>query len=438
LLSQRGYRSKVCDFMIDIEPVDRGFSAVVKAPPSKSYTNRALLIAALSGGEMRVMNALLSDDTKYMAEALRQLGVKVKRDGDVFVVFGRGGRLDVPDEPLFLGNAGTAMRFLTTACALVDSGHVILKGNDRMNERPIADLLEALEPLGVSVYSIKNDGCPPVLVEGGGIEGGVTKIKGDKSSQYFTSILLCAPYAKRDVVVDTIGELTSKSYIDMTIASMREFGVNVENEDYKSFKVNAGQVYHARDYVVEGDFSSASYLFAAAAITGSTVRVTGVNPGSSQGDLGLLDVFVKMGCSRDNGPDWIEIRGPEKLRGVGEIDMNNMPDVAMTLAVVAAFAEGETRIVNAANMRIKETDRIAATVAELQKMGVDASELSDGLVVKGGGVHGALIDTYDDHRIAMSFAVAGLRVSGVVIKDEGCVSKTYPDFFEVLQKMVGR
>ena len=422
--------------MIEIEPVDRGFKASVKAPPSKSYTNRALLIAALSGGETRVMNALESDDTKYMAEALRQLGVKIEKDGDVFVVSGRGGRLDVPDEPLFLGNAGTAMRFLTTACALVDSGHVILKGNERMNERPIADLLEALGSLGVSVHSIKNDGCPPVLVEGGGIGGGVTKIKGDKSSQYFTSILLCAPYAKRDVVVDTVGELTSKSYIDMTIASMREFGVNVENDDYKSFKVKAGQVYHARDYVVEGDFSSASYLFAAAAITGSTVKVTGVNPGSSQGDRGFVDALVKMGCSRDEGPDWIEIKGPETLRGVGEIDMNSMPDVAMTLAVVAAFAEGETKIVNAANMRIKETDRIAATVAELRKMGVDASELSDGMIVKGGDVHGAVIDTYDDHRIAMCFAVAGLRVSGVVIKDEGCVSKTYPGFFEVLKEMV--
>ncbi len=422
--------------MIEIKPVDRGFSAEVKAPSSKSYTNRALLIAALSGGETRVINALESDDTKYMAEALRQLGIKVDKDGATFTVFGKGGRFDIPDEPLFLGNAGTAMRFLTTACALVDSGHIILKGNERMNERPIADLLEALKPLGVSAHSIKNDGCPPVLVEGGGIAGSITKIKGDKSSQYFTSILLCAPYAKKDVTIETIGELTSKSYIDMTIASMREFGINVENSDYKSFKVKAGQVYHARDYVVEGDFSSASYLFAAAAITGSKVKVTGVNPSSSQGDMHFVDALVKMGCSRDNGPDWIEIKGPEKLKAIPEIDMNNMPDVAMTLAVVAAFAEGETRIINVANMRIKETDRIKATVTELQKMGIDASELPDGLIINGGDMHGASIDTYDDHRIAMCFAIAGLRVSGIFIKDEECVSKTYPDFFDVLKKMV--
>ncbi|MEA3343305.1 MAG: 3-phosphoshikimate 1-carboxyvinyltransferase [archaeon] len=419
--------------MIEIKPVKELFDATVKAPPSKSYTNRALLIAALCGGKARIMNALESDDTEHMAGALRQLGVSVEKQGDIYIVCGRRGRLDAPQDPIFLGNAGTAMRFLTTACALVESGHVILKGNERMNERPIGDLLDALGLLGVSAHSIKSDGCPPVLVEGGGIEGGTTKIKGDKSSQYFTSILLCAPYARKDVVVDTVGELTSKSYIDMTISSMREFGINVENDGYRSFKVKAGQVYYARDYVVEGDFSSASYLFAAAAVTGSRVRVTGINPASAQGDKGFVGALVKMGCSRDEGPDWIEIKGPRKLKGVGEIDMNHMPDAAMTLAVVAAFGEGVTRIVNAANMRIKETDRIAATVAELKKMGVDASELSDGLVVKGGDVHGAVIDTYDDHRIAMSFAVAGLRVAGVVIKDESCVSKTYPDFFGVLE-----
>ncbi len=419
--------------MIEIKPIKEQFNATVKAPPSKSYTNRALLIAALCGGKARVMNALESDDTKYMVGALRQLGVDVEKEGDTYIVSGRRGRLDAPQDPIFLGNAGTAMRFLTTACALVESGHVILKGNERMNERPIGDLLDALGLLGVSAHSIKSDGYPPVLVDGGGLEGGTTKIKGDKSSQYFTSILLCAPYARKDVVVDTVGELTSKPYIDMTIASMREFGINVDNDGYRSFKVKAGQVYYARDYVVEGDFSSASYLFAAAAVTGGRVRVTGINPGSAQGDKGFVDALVKMGCSKDEGPDWIEINGPRKLKGVDEIDMNSMPDAAMTLAVVAAFAEGATRIVNVSNMRIKETDRIAATVAELRKMGVSAEELPDGLVIEGGEVHGALIETYDDHRIAMSFAVAGLRVAGVVIKDEGCVSKTYPDFFGVLE-----
>ncbi|MFH1431922.1 MAG: 3-phosphoshikimate 1-carboxyvinyltransferase [archaeon] len=422
--------------MLEIKKALKPFDAVVKAPPSKSYTNRALLIAALSGGKTVILNALESDDTKYMEEALRQLGIDVEKKGDTYTVFGKGGRLETPEEPIYLGNAGTAMRFLTTASALVDSGHVILKGNERMSERPMGDLLLALKLIGVNAHSVMNNGCPPVVVEGGGIAGGMTKINGDKSSQYFTSILLSAPYAKKDVVIKTVGELTSKPYIDMTISSMREFGVNVENEDYRSFKVKARQTYYARDYIVEGDYSSASYLFAAAAVTGSRIRVTGINPNSAQGDKDFVDALVRMGCSKDTGNDWIEIRGPQKLKAIPEIDMNHMPDVAMTLAVVAAFAIGTTKIVNVANMRIKETDRIKATVAELKKTGVNAEELPDGMIVEGGTPHGALIETYDDHRIAMCFAVLGLVAEGIVLTDEKCVSKTYPDFFEVIEDMV--
>ncbi|MCK5477268.1 MAG: 3-phosphoshikimate 1-carboxyvinyltransferase, partial [Candidatus Aenigmarchaeota archaeon] len=306
----------------------------------------------------------------------------------------------------------------------------------RMNERPIQDLLVALKPLGVNAKSIKNNGCPPLLIEGGGINGGVTNMKGDKSSQYFTSILLSAPYAKKDVVINTIGELTSKPYIDMTIDTMREFGIDVENKNYSQFIVKAGKGYSARDYVVEGDFSGVSYLFAAAAITGSRIKVTRINPNSAQGDKDFVNALEKMGCLKKQGNDWIEITG-RKLNAIPLIDMNHMPDVAMSLAIVAAFAKGKTKIINVSNLRIKESDRIKATVTELKKTGINAEELPDGMIIEGGKPYGAVIDTYDDHRIAMCFGIMGLKTKGMIIKKEGCVSKTYPSFFEVLKYMAG-
>lgn len=424
--------------MLEIETVSEPFDAVVKAPASKSYTNRALLIAALSSGKTTILNPLESDDTQYMAKALECLGIDVEKEDDSYVVYGRGGKLEASDACIFLGNSGTCMRFLATVCALVDRGHTILKGDERMSERPIADLIDALKALGVKAHSIKGNGCPPILVEAGGIMGGTAKIKGDKSSQYFTSILLSAPYAKKDVTIETLGELTSKPYIDMTIASMREFGVNVENNNYKKLKVKAGQIYRARDYNVEGDYSNASYLFAAAAVTGSKIRVTGINPDSAQGDRGFVELLVKMGCKKSAGKDWIEITGPKSLKAITEIDMNNMPDVSMTLAVVAAFAEGITKIVNVANLRIKETDRIKATVNELRRVGIMATELDDGMIIQGGKPHGAIVETYNDHRIAMCFSVIGLVTEGIVLKDETCVSKTYPTFFEDMRYVMSQ
>ncbi|MCK5176539.1 MAG: 3-phosphoshikimate 1-carboxyvinyltransferase [Candidatus Aenigmarchaeota archaeon] len=422
--------------MIEITPLKKPFDKTLSAPPSKSYTNRALLIGALSEGKSQITNTLQSDDTKYMEEALKQLGVDIEKKGNSYTIKGKGGKFKLPEKEIFIGNAGTAMRFLTTACALTEGGKTTIGGNKRMNERPIQDLLLALKPLGVNAKSIKDNGCPPLLIEGGGIKGGVTNMMGDKSSQYFTSILLSAPYAKKDVTINTIGELTSKSYIDMTIDSMREFGVDVENKNYSQFIVKAGKGYSAHNYAVEGDFSGASYLFAAAAITGSRIKVTGINPNSAQGDRDFVNALEKMGCLKTEGHDWIEITG-RKLKAIPLIDMNHMPDVAMSLAIVAAFAEGKTKIINVSNLRIKESDRINATVTELKKTGITAEELADGMIITGGKSHGSVIDTYDDHRIAMCFGILGLKTKGMIIKNEGCVSKTYPSFFEVLKYMAG-
>jgi len=278
-----------------------------------------------------------------------------------------------------------------------------------------------------------NNGCPPVLIRGIGLQGGSAVVKGDLSSQYFSALLMTAPYAKNDVSIKVKGDLVSKRYVDMTIALMRQFDVDVKNNDYKMFFVKSGQSYKAIHYEVEGDASAASYFFAAAAITGGKVRVVGIGSDSLQGDIHFADVLKSMGCRVNASANWIEVQG-DSLHGV-DVDMGDMPDVALTLASVAVFARGKTRVRNVKNMRIKETDRVAAVVNELRRIGISAVEYEDGFEIEPSIPKAAEIETYDDHRMAMSFALVGLRAPGIVIKNPECVSKTFPDYFQRLEAL---
>ena len=412
--------------MIEIKPV-QNLQATITVPGSKSYTNRALLIAGLTDGECRLEKPLVSDDTKYMIRALKAFGISVQEEKEAFIVSGRGGKLSTPEEDIFIGNAGTTMRFLTTFSALVP-GKTRLDGDERMRQRPLADLLHCLTQMGVKAVSANGNGCPPIDIAGGEVPGGEVQLAGDKSSQYLTSILLSAPYFKNDTCIHIQGDLTSKSYADITLDIMKTFGVSVINESYQRFKVKAGDRYNAQTYQGESDWSSASYFLAAAAVTGGEVTLTDINPHSVQGDAQFTSVLEKMGCRVEKKSNTLQIKG-NPLKGI-TINMNNMPDAVQTLAVTALFAEGETVIQGIGNLRIKETDRILALANELTRLGAEVETGEDYLVIRPGDYRGAEIETYDDHRMAMSFAVAGLKIPGIRIKNPTCVEKSFPDFFQ--------
>ena len=412
--------------MIEIKPV-QNLQATITVPGSKSYTNRALLIAGLTDGECRLEKPLVSDDTKYMIRALKAFGISVQEEKEAFIVSGKGGKLSAPGEDIFIGNAGTTMRFLTTFSALVP-GKTRLDGDERMRQRPLADLLHCLTQMGVKAVSANGNGCPPIDIAGGEVPSGEVQLAGDKSSQYLTSILLSAPYFKNDTCIHIQGGLTSKSYADITLDIMKTFGVSVKNESYQRFKVKAGDRYNAQTYQVESDWSSASYFLAAAAVTGGEVTLTDINPHSVQGDAQFTSVLEKMGCRIEKKSNTLQIKG-NPLKGI-TINMNNMPDAVQTLAVTALFAEGETVIQGIGNLRIKETDRILALANELTRLGAEVEAGEDYLVIRPGDYRGAEIETYDDHRMAMSFAVAGLKIPGIRIKNPTCVEKSFPDFFQ--------
>jgi 3-phosphoshikimate 1-carboxyvinyltransferase len=302
-----------------------------------------------------------------------------------------------------------------------------------MKERPIGDLIDGLSQMGISVRSVNNNGCPPVEIQGGNIKGGSVKLKCGVSSQYLSALLLIGPYTQDGLEVKIIEGPVSKPYIDMTIDIMNRFGVKVERDGYERFYVPGNQVYKAGDYTVEPDASNAGYFWAAAAVTGGTVTVRNINSDSRQGDVRLIDCFERMGCSIIREKDGITLSG-NPLSAI-DVDMGDMPDMVPTLAVVAAFAKGTTKIRNVAHLKAKECDRLTSTAAELSKMGADVTCTDSELIIKGGNLHGAEIETYDDHRMAMCFSVAGLRVPGVFIKDENCVRKSFPNFWEVFDKL---
>lgn len=418
---------------ITLSPITQPVAASVRLPGSKSITNRALLLAALADGESHLAAPLHSDDTAYMASALRELGIQIQEtpEGD-FQIAGKGGKFDAPQKTLMIGNSGTTVRFLTAAACFAPAGSdVVLDGIARMRERPIRDLVGALLTLGVDAECLNGHGCPPVRVRGGGMTGGKCRLRGDVSSQFLTALLQAAPYADQDVEIEIVGELISKPYVEITQSVMASFGAEMVNDSYQRLRVPAGQRYTGREYPIEADASNASYFLAAAAVTGGTVTLENLSTDSIQGDIQFLDVLEQMGCTVTRGPS-VTLTGPTRLSAI-DADMEAIPDTAQTLAVVAAFADGPSRITNLASLRVKETDRVQAIAKELPKLGVRVVEgPSDWTIMppKGGVYTSAEIDTYDDHRMAMAFAVAGLRVPSLTINNPGCVAKTFPDFWE--------
>jgi len=425
---------------LSLSPVSGPVTAAVHLPGSKSITNRALLLAALADGDSHLIAPLHSDDTFYMAQALRDLGVRIQETPEHdFHVHGTGGAFQAPTKPLFIGNSGTTVRFLTAAACLAPAGtDVVLDGVARMRERPIRDLLGALLTLGVDAESVNGHGCPPVRVRGGGLPGGSCRLRGDVSSQFLTALLQIAPYAHQDVAIEIVGDLISKPYIGITQNVMQAFGVEMVNEGYKRLYVSSGQRYQGRDYAIEADASNASYFFAAAAVTGGTVVIENLSADSIQGDIRFADVLERMGCMVKRGKT-ITVTGPAQLGRI-EADMEALPDMAQTLAVVAAFADSPSHITGLASLRVKETDRLMAIATELPKLGVRVELGHDDWTIyppQNSNYNGAVIDTYDDHRMAMSFAIAGLRIPGVVINNPGCVAKTFPDFWERWEEAFG-
>ena len=410
----------------------KSLASSLNVPGSKSLTNRALMVAALADGTSQLRGGLIAEDSDVMINALRELGFGVELAGTTFSVQGRGGKIPSAKADLDLRLSGTSIRFLTALVAL-GRGTYRLDGNERMRERPIQDLLGALKPLGVKAGTQFETGCPPVIVEAQGLRGGVTSVAGERSSQYLSALLMVAPYAKNPVTLNVEGDLQSKPFIDMTLRLMQDFGVEVKRDGYSSFEIEPA-VYTARDYLIEGDAMAAGYFWSAAAITGGRVKVNNVGSNSIQGDKRLADVLGEMGCRVTWTKNTCEVVGPPPgdLQG-GTFDLNDMPDQAQTLAVVALFAASPVHITNVWNMRIKETDRLAALHTELKKFGVRVEESRDAISVYPGDLTSPVsVDTYGDHRMAMAFALAGLRVDGVSIQDPACVAKTYPGFFDDL------
>ncbi len=416
-------------------PTRGAIDAVVWVPGSKSITNRALLVAALAAGDSELSGGLDSDDTQAMIEGLTALGCKITLAADVWRVGGRRGRLERSAAAIHARGSGTTARFLTAAAALAN-GTVVIDGNARMRARPIADLVDALRALGVRVDVLGENGCPPVRVHGGTLPGGRAEIDARSSSQYVSAVLLAAPYARADVLLEFIeGSLVSRPYVDLTLDVMRAFGAEADWSGASALRVTAGRGYQGRAYAIEPDASAAVYPFCAAAISGGRARVAGIPASSIQADMKVLDVLEAMGCSVLRDSDSTQVCGPlGRLRGV-DVDMNDMPDAALAIAVTAVFAGGPTRLRNIANLRIKETDRLLALETELRKLGAGATTTADSLMIEPGRLHGAQIDTYDDHRMAMSFALAGLRVPGVAIRNPACVGKTWPDYFDMLERL---
>jgi 3-phosphoshikimate 1-carboxyvinyltransferase len=415
--------------MIRIETKPVKAIATIDVPGSKSYTHRLLMAAALSDGACRIANPLRSEDTHWTAQALRQMGVVIEERPSAIHVSGTGGHFNATDQPIYLGNSGTSMRLLG-GLAVLGQGDYLLTGSARMCQRPIQPLLDALRQMGVPAVAVNDDGCPPVRISGGHRKGGHrVDIDCSVSSQYLTALLMIAPCLDQGLTLSVPRGPVSKPYIDMTVDILDAFGIRVARDGYTQFAISGSQRYTAGNYRVESDASQAGYFWAAAAVTGATVKVRGVCRSSRQGDVGLAEVLGRMGCRVSHEPDGIAVTGGA-LTAVC-VDMEHMPDMVPTLAVVAAFASGTTVITNVAHLRAKESDRLAAVVRELGKMGIAAESTADELRICGGHPRGARIDTYDDHRIAMSFAVAGLRVPGVWIADETCVQKSFPDFWTV-------
>ncbi len=427
---------------IDIPPVTAPFAAGVILPGSKSITNRALALASIAEGKSILTGVLFADDTLRMIEALQALDIPIIVDESdrTITLTGTGGAFAPRSVDLFCQNAGTAIRFLTALCA-ASPGRYRLDGNARMRERPIGELAVAIQSLGGRVEFEINDGYPP-LVTGGGISGGVCRFEQTKSSQYISAVLIAAPLAKAPVEVELRGPVTSEPYLRMTMEMMKRFGnrpqqVPGAGDGIKRIRITAPSGYTGCKFAIEPDASNASYFLAAAAVTpGSRIEIPGLGRDSLQGDVLFADVLRQMGADVFMDHTSMQLTGPKRLAGL-TIDMNSIPDMVQTLAVVALFADCPTKIVHVPNLRVKETDRLAALETELRKLGAQVRTTEDSIeIYPAKSYHPASIDTYDDHRMAMAFAVAALRIKGVRINHPGCTAKTYPGFFTDFSRVV--
>jgi 3-phosphoshikimate 1-carboxyvinyltransferase len=425
---------------IEIVPLAAPPTATVRVPGSKSITNRALVLAALYsfGDDCTLRGCLRSEDTEVMVAALDQLGFHVRADWELpepAITAGCDdcwGNIPASMADLFAANSGTTLRFLTAIVSL-GQGRYRIDGSPRMRERPIEDLLSALRHLGVRATSERNNGCPPVVIETDGLRGGLVRIRGDISSQFLSGLLMAAPRARGDVIIEVDGPLVSVPYVAMTVEMMRRWGLRLTMTSEPRFHVPAPQDSGIGGYEVEPDASAASYFWGAAAVTGGSLQVPGLSIRSLQGDVRFVEVLEEMGCTVVRSDEGITVHGGP-LSGI-DVDMNDISDTVMTLGAVALFADGPTTIRNVAHIRHKETDRLAALATELRRVGADVDEFADGLRITPRPLHGAEVETYNDHRMAMSMALVGLKVPGVVIKDPGCVAKTYPNFFSDLEKL---
>jgi 3-phosphoshikimate 1-carboxyvinyltransferase len=412
-----------------LPPVRRA-AGTVRLPGSKSISNRVLLLSALARGATEIGGLLDADDTKVMREALTRLGIAFEKEK----VIGAGGAFPVRKADLFLGNAGTAFRPLTAALAF-SGGEYRLSGVPRMHERPIGDLVDGLRAIGARIDYLGTEGFPPLAVHPAKIAGEWVRVRGDVSSQFLTALLMALPLLGRKMTVEVQGELISKPYVEITLNVMRRFGVEVRRKEWKVFEIEKQDYVSPGKILVEGDASSASYFLAAGAIGGGPVRVQGVGDGSIQGDVRFTEVLERMGGRISFGPDWIEASGGKPLRAI-DLDMNHIPDAAMTAAVLALFADGPSVLRNIGSWRVKETDRIAAMATELRKLGAEVEEGRDFLKISPREIRrDVAIDTYDDHRMAMSFSLVALAGVPVRINDPACVAKTFPDYFQRLASL---
>ncbi len=430
---------------LDLQPVLRA-QGTVRLPGSKSISNRTLLLAALARGTTQIFDLLASDDTHVMLMALQKLGVRWEQVGETqqYTVHGVDGVLPVHQADLFMGNAGTAIRPLTAALAVL-GGDYTLHGVSRMHERPIGDLVDALNAVGTDIAYTDVPGYPPLHIRRGRLHAQRMQVRGNVSSQFLTALLMAAPLMARAhaITIDVIGDLISKPYIEITLNLMRRFGVTVERQGWQSFTVEAGQRYVSPGTIhVEGDASSASYFLAAGAIARGPVRVEGVGRDSIQGDVRFVDALEQMGATITMGDNWIEAQSNGVLKAI-DADFNHIPDAAMTIAVAALYADGTSMLRNIGSWRVKETDRIAAMATELRKLGAQVEEGADYLrVTPPEQIQSAAIDTYDDHRMAMSFSLATLdgaarRGAAIRINDPKCVAKTFPEYFDAFAKVAG-
>jgi 3-phosphoshikimate 1-carboxyvinyltransferase len=412
---------------IAIRPVDRPVDAEIHVPGSKSITNRALLLAALAEGSSTLENALFSEDSHWFVECLRRLGIQVETDETHarMIVHGLGGDFPAKTADCFVGNSGTTARFMSAAATL-GHGDYRFDGIARMRQRPVKDMLDALRGLGAHITA--DDDRFPLTIHAKGLPGGVTDLDATDSSQFLSALLQVAPYAAQDVTINILGSVVSKPYIDITLAMMAQFGVTVENHDYRQYAIKVGGRYRAQEYTIEPDASNATYFLAAAALTGGRVRIPHLTYQALQGDAHFVDVLEQMGCTVTRGDDFLEVQGPAQLKGI-EVDLNAMSDTAQTLSAIAPFAASPVTIRGIENIRYKETERIKAIVTELTRLGVKVEEFPDGVTISPSRVTPGAVDTYNDHRMAMAFAVLGLKVPGIVINDPGCTAKTFPDYF---------